>query len=189
MEWVKQLIEKHTDAEGKLDGDALLAAITAEAPKYTVPKAEFNAKNDALKTAQADLKALQESTGDVEALKKQITDANDKAVKAEGDYTALVKSAAVKDALTAAGGTDLDYLAYKLGDVDDVSKIDNRIKDLQKDFPAYFPKPDEGGEKKTEEPKPGAGFKTIDNGLKGGEKLTEEQTMNTTLDAAFGFTS
>ena len=185
MEWVKQLIAKHTDAEGKFDAEAFNTEFGQEFAKNAVPKAEFNAKNDALKQAKADLDALQQSTGDVEALKKQITEAQDKAAKAETDYAALVKSTAVKDALTKAGGTDLDYLAYKLGDVE-TDKLDNRIKDLQKDFPTYFPKPDEGDGKPKEEPKPGAGFKTLDNGLKGGKTPTEAEAMSATLDAAFG---
>lgn len=186
MDWVKQLLAKHTAEDGKVNSEAFLAAVTAEAPKHSVPKAEFNAKNDALKSAQADLDALQKSSGDADALKKQIAEAQDKAAKAEADFAGLQKSTAIREALTAAGATDVEYAMFKLGDVDDIGKLEHRIKDLQADLPTYFPKPGEGDGEGDESKKPG-GYKTLDNKLGDGKQLTEAEAMEATLDAAFGF--
>lgn len=183
MDWIKQLLAKHTDEDGKVSADAFLEEVTKEAPKHSVPKAEFNAKNEALKEAREDLEALQKNTGDVEALQQQITEANAKAAKADEAYAGLVKSTAIKDAITAAGGTDIDYLAYKLGDVEP-GDVANKLKDLQSTLPEhYFAKP-EGDVK--EDKGGNGGYKTVDNKLNDGKPQTEADKMAAIMDAGFG---
>lgn len=42
MEWIKSILEKHTDADGKLNLGEAIKEINEEAPKNVVPKDVYN---------------------------------------------------------------------------------------------------------------------------------------------------
>ncbi|HBB29325.1 MAG TPA: hypothetical protein DC000_08775 [Clostridiales bacterium] len=79
MDWLKELIEKATVTDGKLDIEALMKEINAEFPKNAVPKADFNTLNDTkkdlegqIKDRDKQLKDLGEKVKDNDDLSKQI---------------------------------------------------------------------------------------------------------------------
>lgn len=188
MDWIKKLLEANTDADGNVDTEAFLAAVKTDAPKHSVPRDEFNAKNKALQEATADLKKLQDNVGDPAATKKLIDDANQRATDAESKFAALQKETSIREALTSAGAKDVDYMLHKLGADVDVEKVSSLIKDLQKDHPTFFPEAegDKPDDKDGKEDKGGAGFgyETVDNALKGGDNAGADKQA--AMDALFG---
>jgi len=107
LEWLKEILgESYTeDADKK---------ISQEIGKNFVAKADFNAKNEALKSLEAQvrerdaqLETLRASTGNVETLKQQIADLQAQNVAAKSEYEAEITrvrlDGAVDAALTAAG--------------------------------------------------------------------------------------
>lgn len=107
LEWLKSILgDKYTD-----DVDA---KISAEIGKNFVTKNDFNAANAAKKKAEDDLKArdvqletLKSSTGDLDALKKQIEDLQKQNATDKANYEAEIQKMQldniVETALTAAG--------------------------------------------------------------------------------------
>ena len=94
MDWLKELLEKATITDGKLDVVALMELVKVEFPKHAVPKKDYNDKVTELKTANdtiADLKTAAEN---------------------------IKKEYALKEKLTAAGVLDADYIIYKRGGLD-----------------------------------------------------------------------
>lgn len=66
MEWIRQLIEKHTK-DGQLDQEELIKDINKEFPKYAVPKDQYNAVAEAKKKLEKD---IAERDNQLEELKK-----------------------------------------------------------------------------------------------------------------------
>ena len=63
--------------------------------------------------------------------------------KLEADVKETAKKQTIKDALANAKATDVDYLMYKLGEVEvdengAIKDIDSKIKDLQTNHPTFF---------------------------------------------------
>ena len=76
MDWLKELIEKHTK-DGQLDQEALMKDINKEFPKYAVPKEQYNALAETRKKLEEDLETRDKQLEDlkdidVEDLQKQI---------------------------------------------------------------------------------------------------------------------
>ena len=73
MDWLKELLEKATITDGKLDVVALMELVKVEFPKHAVPKKDYNDKVTELKTANdniADLKTAAENIKKEYALKE-----------------------------------------------------------------------------------------------------------------------
>jgi len=105
MEWLKELIEKHTK-DGVLDQDALMKNVKETFPKYAVPKEDFNTVNEAKKTLEQDIKTrdkqiqdLKAAAGDAEKLNQKIaeTEAANKQMKA--DYEAKIREMTLDSAI------------------------------------------------------------------------------------------
>lgn len=56
MDWLKELLEKATITDGKLDVVALMELVNVEFPKHAVPKKDYNDKVTELKTAAENIK-------------------------------------------------------------------------------------------------------------------------------------
>ena len=56
MDWLKDLLEKATITDGKLDVVALMELVKVEFPKHAVPKKDYNDKVTELKTAAENIK-------------------------------------------------------------------------------------------------------------------------------------
>ena len=118
MEWLKELLEKATVTDGKLDADALMKAISAEFPKHAVPKEDFNNKVKELNTANETIKNLKQENGDNEELQKKISDYETEIKNLKKSAEDTTKTYALKEQLTKSGVLDPDYLIYKAGGID-----------------------------------------------------------------------
>lgn len=171
MEWIKAILEKHTGEDGKLDLEGAQKEINAEFPKNAVPKADFNSKVEELKTANETLTTLQKDNKDVEKLQTTISEYKTQVEALEAERAEERKTYAVKEALQGAGGKDIDYLMFKLGDLEldkdgKVKDLDNKIKGLKEATPSFF---------ESEEATPPAdnkGYQVIDTKLDQGKQAT-----------------
>src|SRR5699024_6806297 len=166
---ITELIEKHTGDDGKLDKDAFIKELNTEMPKNFVPKSEFNTKNQALKEANETLEQLKKDNKDIEALQTKITEYETKATELEQELADERKTFTVKEALQSAGAQDVDYMIYKLGDVEvnkdgTIKDLENKVKALKEENPAFFVTTDDDRDD-SKEPTPPNGFRVIDNKL------------------------
>ena len=126
MEWLKAILESAKVTEdGKIPVGEIIESVKKEFPNHAVPKSEFNAKSDALKAKDEELKAanatiegLKKANGDNEALQKEIEGykAQVKDLQTEAEKTS--KTYALKESLSKEGVLDPDYLIYKVGGLD-----------------------------------------------------------------------
>ncbi len=99
-----------------------------------------------LEQANSTLKTLQKNNKDNEELQNELKSYKDKVKRLETEAKETAKKQSIKDALGASKATDIDYMMYKLGDVEidengAVKDLDNKIKDLQANFPTFFESP------------------------------------------------
>lgn len=118
MDWLKELLEKATVTDGKLDTDALMKAISAEFPKHAVPKEDFNNKVKELSTANETIANLKKENGDNEELQKKIGDYETEIKNLKKSAEDTTKTYALKEQLAKSGVLDPDYLIYKAGGLD-----------------------------------------------------------------------
>ena len=118
MDWLKELLEKATVTDGKLDTDALMKAISAEFPKHAVPKEDFNNKVKELSTANETIANLKKENGDNEELQKKIGDYETEIKNLKKSAEDTTKTYALKEQLAKSGVLDPDYLIYKAGGID-----------------------------------------------------------------------
>lgn len=176
MEWVTELITKHTDKEGNFNQESFADDFKKEFPKHAVIKDDFNDKVNELKETKDTLDKLQKDHKDVEELQTTIADYEDRMDTLEKEKQEQSKQHQLESALKDAGGKDVDYLKFKLGDVElnkdgSIKDLDNKVKSLQENHPSFFAsKDDKGGNDKN-------GFHVIDNKLNGGggAPLTKEE--------------
>lgn len=118
MEWIREILEKASITDGKLDVEAVITKVNAEFPKHAVTKKEFDDKVEELKTANQTIKTMKEENADNEELQKKITgyETDIKNLRKEAESTK--KEYALKDSIKSAGALDADYIIFKHGGVD-----------------------------------------------------------------------
>lgn len=142
MEWLRNLLEGATITDGKLDIDGLMKSINTEFPKNAVPKDKYNEVSNDLKTANKTLDNLRKNHKDVEDLQKEIEGYKTKMSDLEATRAKEQKEFTIKSKLKDLGCTDLDYMLYKLGDIDklDLEKDwENKAKELKENNATFFP--------------------------------------------------
>ena len=142
MEWLRKLLEGATITDGKLDIDGLMKSINTEFPKNAVPKEKYNEVSNDLKTANKTLDNLRKNHKDVEDLQKEIEGYKTKMSDLEATRAKEQKEFTIKSKLKDLGCTDLDYMLYKLGDIDklDLEKDwENKAKELKENNATFFP--------------------------------------------------
>lgn len=145
MEWLRKLLEGATITDGKLDIDGLMKSINTEFPKNAVPKDKYNEVSNDLKTANKTLDTLKKNHKDVEDLQKEIEGYKTKMGELEATRAKEQKEFTIKSKLKDLGCTDLDYMLYKLGDIDklDLEKDwENKAKELKENNSTFFPTED-----------------------------------------------
>lgn len=175
MEWIKTILAKHLKEDGTLDLEAANKEIDAEFPKNAVPKEDFNSKVNELKTANDTINTLQADNKDVEKLQTEISDYKSKIEQLETERETTATRTTLEKSLRDAGAKDIDYLMFKFGEVEkdkygNIKDLDNKIKDLQKDYESQFQKTD-GDNKENQN-----GFKTIENNLNDGKQSDPDLT-------------
>ena len=168
MEWIKAILDKHIGEDGVLNLEEAQKEISTEFPKNAVPKSEFNTKIDDLKTANDTINTLQQENKDVETLQTTINEYKDQITTLETERAEERKTYAIKEALQGAGASDVDYMMFKLGEVEvdeegNIKDLENKIKELQESIPSHFGNIEPEG-KKTEAP----GYRVEERRLKPG---------------------
>lgn len=118
MEWLQTILEKAEVKDGKLETEALLAAIKAEIPKHLVSKVDFNAKVEELKTANGTIATLKKENKDNEELQNTIKTHETTISNLQKEKADMKKTYALREALAKEGCSDPDYLIYKQGGLD-----------------------------------------------------------------------
>lgn len=189
MEWIKQLIEKHTK-DGQLDQEALFKEINQEFPKYAVPKEKYNTLAETNKKLEEDLKVRDEQLEklkeiDVDGLKEQIETLQEENRKAKEDYAKELKelqlNSAIKLAIT--GKVHDEDIVSQLINKDElvlsedgkVVGLDEQINSLKETKGFLFI------EEKQDEQEEQPGFQKVGN-----EQPNNTQTMDDAIAAAFG---
>jgi len=191
MEWIKAILDKYKNEDGTVDIDKAMAEIKTEFPKNAVPKTEYNDKAQQLKTANETITQLKQNNQSNEDLQKKIQDYETKVQDLEKEAAETKKNFALKEALTQAGAKDVDYMLFKLGDVEvdkdgTIKDLDNKVKALKEANPSFFDG-EPGGQQQQQNNNPGApGYKVIDNKLDGGKPSTNEpQSLRDALAQKF----
>lgn len=178
MDWIKTILEKHTKEDGTVELVEANKEIDAEFPKNAVPKTDFNSKVEELKSANETLDSLKKDNKDVEALQNTIKEHEITVTQLQTNLAAERKTYALKEALTKEGVSDVDYMLYKLGEVEvdkdgNIVDLDNKLKSLRETNPTFF------AAKESNDPN-GLGYKVIDNKLNTGKTgtLSKDDIMN-----------
>ena len=114
LEWLQSILEGAAVTDGKLDVAVVMNTVKTEFPKYAVPKDDFNAKVNELKTATDTITTLKKDVGDNEELQKKIKAYEDQIKALQADQVKTARTYALKARLTEAGAIDPDYLIYKM---------------------------------------------------------------------------
>lgn len=174
MEWLRKLLEGAVIEDGKLDINGLMKLINTEFPKNAVPKEKYNEVSNDLKTANKTLDNLRKNHKDVEDLQKEIEGYKTKMSDLEATRAKEQKEFTIKSKLKDLGCTDLDYMLYKLGDIDklDLDKDwENKAKELKENNATFFPVE----ENKSDEPK--NNLNVLENKLNEGATGSETETI------------
>lgn len=115
MDWLKEILEKASITDGKLDTEAVMKQIAAAFPKHAVPKSDFNDKVKELETANNTISDLKKESGDNKELQDKIKEYEIETEKLRKSAADTVKTYALKEKLTKAGVLDPDYMIYKHG--------------------------------------------------------------------------
>lgn len=118
MEWLKAILEKATIKDGVLDVGEIMASVKTEIPKHFVPKADYNAKAEELKTATGTIETLKKDNKGNETLQQTIKTHEATITNLQKENEDMKKTYALKGVLTENGCTDPDYLIYKHGGVE-----------------------------------------------------------------------
>lgn len=167
MEWIKAILDKHKKEDGTLDFDAAMDEINKEFPKNAVPKEVYNQKADDLNTANKLVVDLKKTNKDTEDLQNKINDYEAQVEQLENERADERKAYAIKEALQGAGASDVDYMLFKLGDLEvdkdgNVKDLDSKVKELKEANPTFFATKDDNNPNVP-------GYKVIDNKLDTGK--------------------
>lgn len=159
MQWIKSILEKHVDDEGKLNLEEAQTEINKEFPQHAVPKSDFNEKNEELKQAKAEVKQRDDQLkelGDVkpEELQEKIVDlqkANEDLSKAnEAELKQLKVEHAADMEIMASGAKNLkvvkaliDLEKAELGDDGKVIGLSEQLKTAKESDGYAFNEPEE----------------------------------------------
>lgn len=140
---------------------------------------KLSAAEAQLNEANATLATLKKNNKDNEGLQSELKSYKERVEMLEQEAKDNARKQTIKDALTDAKGTDVDYLMFKLGDleVDDegnVKDLENKIKDLKASLPTFF-------EEAPEPPKEPEGFTKLGGAKLGGGQPPKETSLESVL--------
>jgi seryl-tRNA synthetase len=163
--------------------DEVIEQIMAEHGKTVqATQSKLDEAESMLKEANSTLDTLKKSNKDNEELQNELKTYKDKVSQLEADAKETAKKQTIKDALANAKATDVDYLMYKLGDVElaedgSIKDLDSKIKDLQTNHPTFF--------KTTEPEQADNGFKTLGGvDIPPGGKIDPSKSLTADFESA-----
>lgn len=185
MEWIKAILDKHVKEDGTLDKDAAMDDIKKEFPINAVPKTVYNQAAEDLKAANKLVDDLNKTNKDAEGLQEKISEYKQQVATLEAERAEERKTYTLKEALTKEGVSDVDYMLYKLGEVEvdkdgNIIDLENKVKALKETNPTFF-----ASETKNNEP--GApGYQVVDNKLDNGQPSDPVTTAAADFEKALG---
>ncbi|HJH00751.1 MAG TPA: phage scaffolding protein [Aerococcus urinaeequi] len=152
--------------------------------RYAKLKEQKEQLESDLTTANKLVDDLKKSNKDTEDLQTKIDEYKTQMDQLKAERAEEQKQYAIKEALTKEGVTDIDYMLYKLGEVEtdkdgNIVDLDNKVKALKESNPTFFGTDD----KPANEP---AGYQVVDNGLDEGKPSDPEATATADFEAALG---
>lgn len=156
--------------------------------RYGKLKTELEQAKGDVAAANKLVNDLKKDNANIEALQTKIKDYEGQVTKLETERAAERKSYAIKEALTKARANDIDYMMFKLGDVEvdkdgNIKDLDSKVKALKESNPSFFPTSE------PKDPQKSKGFKPIDTKLPNGSvvqldvsKMTADE-INANWDA------
>lgn len=192
MEWIKSILDKYRKEDGTVDIEKAMAEIKTEFPKNAVPKSEYNDKANQLKEANNTINQLKQNNQSNEDLQKKIQDYETKIKDLEKETAETKKTFALKEALTKAGATDVDYMLFKLGDVEvdkdgTIKDLENKVKALKEANPTFFETKTDDNQQQQQQP--AGGYQVIDNKLDNGKPSDPVAKAQADFEAALGLKS
>lgn len=163
--------------------DEVIEQVMAEHGKTVqATQSKFDEAESKLKEANSTLDTLKKSNKDNEELQNELKTYKDKVSQLEADAKETAKKQTIKDALANANATDVDYLMYKLGDVElaedgSIKDLDSKIKDLQTNHPTFF--------QTTEPGQADSGFKSLGGAdIPPGGKIDPSKSLTADFESA-----
>lgn len=153
--------------------------------RYTKLKEQKEQLESDLATANKLVDDLKKSNKDTEDLQTKIDEYKTQMDQLKSDRAEEQKQYAIKEALTKEGVTDIDYMLYKLGDIEvdkegNIVDLDNKVKDLKESNPTFF-----GSDDNPEDRTP-TGYQVVDNGLDEGKPSDPTATATADFETALG---
>lgn len=153
--------------------------------RYTKLKEQKEQLESDLTTANKLVDDLKKSNKDTEDLQTKIDEYKTQMDQLKSDRAEEQKQYAIKETLTKEGVKDIDYMLYKLGEVEtdkdgNIVDLDNKVKALKESNPTFFGSDDNPGDKTP------TGYQVVDNGLDEGKPSDPAATATADFEAALG---
>lgn len=101
MEWLQKILSNAVyDDDGKLNVEATMKKVNEEAPKYVIPKEQYNAKTKELDTANGTIKDLKKNNADNEALQTAIKEHESTIKQLKEDHEKEMKGIKIDSAIS-----------------------------------------------------------------------------------------
>lgn len=153
--------------------------------RYSKLKEQKEQLESDLTTANKLVDDLKKSNKDTEDLQTKIDDYKTQMDQLKADRAEEQKQYAIKEALNKEGVKDIDYMLYKLGEVEtdkdgNIVDLDNKVKSLKESNPTFFGSDDNPDDKTP------TGYQVVDNGLDEGKPSDPTATATADFEAALG---
>lgn len=140
--------------------------------RYAKAKTDLEQAKADLANANKLVSDLKKDNANVESLQKKVTEYETKMTQIETERAQERKTNAIKEALTKAGAIDVEYMSFKLGDVEvdkdgQIKDLESKVKQLKETNPSFFPQSTDLNTDKSK-----GGYKPIDTKLPNGKTTT-----------------
>lgn len=152
--------------------------------RYTKLKEQKEQLENDLNAATKLVGDLKKTNKDAEELQHKITQYEQQVTQLETERAAERKAFALKEALTKEGASDIEYMLYKLGDVEvdkdgNVVDLDNKVKALKESNPTFFAQA-------TQAEQTAPGYQVVDNKLENGQASDPVATAAAEFEKSLG---
>lgn len=125
------LTDEQLDKVFQLHGQTLNAEKDKHKEAVDTLESQLKEANDAIAKAS-------ESKEGLDKIQTELDEYKTKYEEAQSTLESERKTQKIKESLANNGGADLDYLVWKLGEVEDLDKLDEKITSLKEQYPNHF---------------------------------------------------
>ncbi|AAY53190.1 gp5 [Listeria phage P35] len=181
---------KNATEEAPVTAETITKALAKEFPLHTVPKQTLLDEQKKVKDYKETISSLEKRIEDGAGNEQLLTELQGEVTKYKDAEAKRERDSIVEKAIVEVGGstTDLDYIKYKLGDVDlnDQTALTTKLGELKESMPKFFT-PAEPAEPAEPEQKATGGYKVIDNQQKQTQAKTADEVLKDEIAKSFGF--